>query len=131
MTPTAPRPTSIVLADDDERFRALVRSVLEEDGYVVVGEAGTAQSTLELVEEHEPDAAVVDLVMEGSQGLSTVEELREKHPEVPVVVISSLFDPVVEQQVLALGAWYIEKVEGLEALEHMIDGAVSVTVEGR
>ena len=34
--------TSIVLADDDDRFRSIVRSVLEDDGYSVVAEAGTA-----------------------------------------------------------------------------------------
>src|SRR5690606_13305082 len=106
-------------------------SVLEEDGYVVLGEAGSAEGALQLVEEHRPDVAVVDLVMDGTDGMGTVTELRSKHPEVPVVVISSLFDPVVEQQVLGLGAWYIEKVEGLEALEHMIDGAVSVTADNR
>jgi hypothetical protein len=42
-------------------------------------------------------------------------------------VISSLFDPSVEQEVVRLGAWYLEKAEGLEALEHTIDGLVSVS----
>lgn len=125
-----PRPTSIILADDDARFRALVRSVLEEDGYLVVGEASSAAEAVALVRDLRPDAAVIDLVMEGSDGLSTVADLREAFPNVPVVVISSLFDPIVEQQVVSMGAWYMEKVEGLEVLENLIDGAVSVTSHG-
>jgi len=44
-----------------------------------------------------------------------------------VLVISSLFDPVIEQDVISLGAWYLEKAEGLEALEHSLDGIASIS----
>lgn len=121
------RPTSVVLADDDDRFRALVRSVLEDDGYQVVAEADDATSTLSLTRQHRPDVVVLDLVMEGSEGLSTVREVLEHDPAQPVLVISSLFDPALEREVVGLGAWYLEKAEGLEALEHAIDGLVSVS----
>ena len=121
------RPTSVVLADDDDRFRALVRSVLEDDGYDVVAEAADAATALSVTRTHRPDVVVLDLVMEGSEGLSTVRELLADDPTQPILVISSLFDPTVERDVIGLGAWYIEKAEGLEALEHSIDGLVSVT----
>jgi len=120
-------PTSVLLADDDARFRSIVRSLLEDDGYQVIAEAGDATETLEQAERHRPDVAVVDLVMEGAEGLSTVEELLALDPHLPVVVISSLFDPLLEIEASRLGAWYLEKVEGVEALEHAIDQAVSVS----
>ena len=120
-----------MLADDDDRFRALVRSVLEEDGYLVVGEAADATATLSVANERRPDVVVLDLVMGGSDGLNTVRGLLNDDPVRPVLVISSLFDPVVEQEVVALGAWYIEKVEGVEALEHAIDDAVSVSARSQ
>ncbi len=123
------RPISVVLADDDARFRALVRSVLEDDGYVVVAEAHDAASARSTTQQHRPDVVVLDLVMEGSHGLSTLRELIEDDATQPVLVISSLFDPAVEREVVALGAWYLEKSEGVEALEHAIDGAVSVSAE--
>jgi len=125
------RRTSVLLADDDDRFRALVRSVLEDDGYLVVAEAADAESTRSLAREHRPDVVVLDLVMEGSVGLSTARTLLEDDPQRPVLVISSLFDPVVEQEAIALGAWYLEKAEGVEALEHAIDGMVSVSHRSR
>jgi DNA-binding NarL/FixJ family response regulator len=121
------RTTSVVLADDDDRFRALVRSVLEDDGYTVVAEAADAMTTRAVTREHRPDVVVLDLVMEGSYGLSTLRQLLEDDPHQPVLVISSLFDPTVEQEVVSLGAWYLEKAEGLDALEHTIDGMVSVS----
>jgi DNA-binding NarL/FixJ family response regulator len=119
--------TSIVLADDDSRFRAIVRSALEDDGYAVVAEAGTAGEARAMAELHNPDVIVIDLVMEGSDGLSTARELLADDPERPVLVMSSLFDPVVEQEAVRLGAWYLEKVEGVVALEHLIDDAVAVS----
>ena len=119
-------PTSVLLADDDVRFRSIVRSLLETDGYRVVAETGDARSTVEEAERHRPDVVVLDLVMEGADGLSAVEELMALDPHRPVVVISSLFDPLIELQAAQLGAWYVEKVEGVEALERAIDMAVSV-----
>ena len=120
-----------MLADDDDRFRALVRSVLEDDGYLVVGEAADASATRSMANERRPDVVVLDLVMGGSDGLNTVRDLLSDDPVRPVLVISSLFDPVVEQEVVALGAWYLEKVEGVEALEHAIDDAVSVSARSQ
>lgn len=121
------RPTSVLLADDDERFRSLVRSILEDDGYAVVAEVDNASAACDAARAHQPDVVVLDLVMEGSTGLSTVRQLMEDDPRQAILVISSLFDPVVEQEVVSLGAWYIEKVEGIEALERAIDHAASVT----
>jgi two-component system chemotaxis response regulator CheY len=117
-----------VLADDDDRFRALVRSVLEDDGYEIVAEADDAASVRSMARQFRPDVVVLDLVMHGSDGLSTLHALLEDDPGQPVLVISSLFDPSVEQEVVRLGAWYLEKAEGLEALEHTIDDVVSVSV---
>ena len=119
-------PTSVVLADDDLRFRSIVRSLLETDGYRVLAETADAPSTIEAVAHHRPDVVVLDLVMEGAEGLSAVEELMALDPNRPVVVISTLFDPMIELQTARLGAWYVEKVEGVEALERAIDMAVSV-----
>jgi DNA-binding NarL/FixJ family response regulator len=115
-----------VLADDDERFRTIVRGLLESDGYRVLAETADVASTLRADADHHPDVVVLDLVMEGAHGLSGVEDLLAADPRRPVVVISSLFDPLVERQALELGAWYVEKVDGFEALEQAIDKAVSV-----
>jgi len=121
------RPTSVLLADDDARFRTIVRSLLEDDGYRVVAEAADASEARAMAREHQPDVVVLDLVMAGSVGLSTARELLDDDPTRPVVVISSLFDPLLEREAVRMGAWYLEKMEGVEALEHVIDDAVSVS----
>lgn len=130
----APRPhhyvglvasTTVLLADDDDRFRALVRTVLEDDGYLVVAESADATSTLALAATHHPDIVVLDLVMAGAEGLSTVRQLRQDEPTRPVLVFSSLVDPTVEREAAGLGATYLDKTAGLDALEAAIDAAVT------
>ncbi len=118
-------PTTVVLADDDDRFRTLVRSVLEDDGYVVVGEAPDAASAVELAAEHGPDIVVLDLVLPGADGLSVVRQLTSSRPAPAVLLLSSLFDPAIEAEAAALGAAYLDKTEGLDALESAIDAAVA------
>src|SRR3546814_15858749 len=90
--PTEQRP-SVLLADDDARFRSIVRSVLEDDGYKVVAEAADATETIERARQHRPDVVVLALVMTGSVGLSTARALLADEPFRPVPVISSLFRP--------------------------------------
>lgn len=117
--------TTVLLADDDDRFRGLVRSVLEDDGYEVVGEAVDAASAVALTAQLRPDIVVLDLVMNGADGLSTVRTLLAADPGRALLVLSSLFDPLVEQEVAKLGARYLDKTEGVEALEVAIDRAVA------
>lgn len=115
----------VVLADDDARFRQLVRDVLEDDGYEVVAEAADAVEAVQLAAEHRPDVVVVDLVLPGATGLSAVRELLAARPRRAVLVLSSLFDPAVEEEAGALGATYLDKTDGVEALEEAIDAAVA------
>lgn len=118
---------SILLADDDVRFRSIVRSLLEDDGYTVVAEAADPGETRAMARLYHPDVVVLDLVMEGSVGLSTARNLLAEDPSRPVVVISSLFDPLLEEEAVRMGAWYLEKAEAIEALEHVIKNAVSIS----
>ena len=58
----------MVVIDDHEVLRAGTRQVLETtDDIVVVGEADTWDAALELIEEHGPDVALVDIQLSGSQ----------------------------------------------------------------
>jgi two-component system chemotaxis response regulator CheY len=116
---------TVLLADDDDRFRGLVRDVLVDDGYDVVAEAADAPSTVALARQHHPDVVVVDLVLPGATGLSAVRELLDLRPRRAVLVLSSLFDPAVEEEAEAMGATYLDKTDGVEALEEAIDAAVA------
>jgi CheY-like chemotaxis protein len=113
-----------MLVDDDSRLRHLVAGLLEENGYEVVAEASSGEEALERVDDTNPDAVVIDLVMEGMDGLDAVEEMRANHPDQAVVLFSSLFAPEARTRAHRLGAEYVEKADGLEALQEAIDVAL-------
>lgn len=108
--PTAPA-LRVVLCDDVEPLRALARFVLEEDGGIeVVGEAGDAQSAIDLCADVAPDAVLLDLSMPGMDGLEAIPRLRRVTPGVTVVVFSGFAAERMAQAALDQGAArYLEK----------------------
>jgi DNA-binding NarL/FixJ family response regulator len=81
----------VVLADDSILLREGVAALLENAGYEVVGQAGTAEELLLKVRSYSPDVAIVDIRMPPSfedEGLRAAQEIREKHPGVGVLVLS-------------------------------------------
>jgi two-component system, chemotaxis family, chemotaxis protein CheY len=79
--------TSVLLADDDEAVRRLLRSVLEGSGLKVL-EAGNGTEALALARTSEFGIAIVDLVMPDKDGLETIRELRRLQPAVRIIAIS-------------------------------------------
>jgi two-component system response regulator DegU len=80
----------VVIADDHPLVRKAVREALEQvDDMEVVGEASSGTDLLALVATKRPDVAVIDIRMPGMDGLSCVEVIREKHPDVKAVILSA------------------------------------------
>jgi class 3 adenylate cyclase/CheY-like chemotaxis protein len=100
-------PLRVVLADDSVLLREGVASLLEEAGFEVVGQAGTAEDLLALVDEALPDVAVVDIRMpptKTDEGIRAAHEIRKRWPKTGVLVLSSYADPEAAVRLLADGA---------------------------
>lgn len=63
-------PTRVVVAEDEAIIRMDLRELLEEEGYEVVAECGRGDEAVELVREHRPDVALLDIKMPGMDGIS-------------------------------------------------------------
>ena len=62
---------TVILADANEEFRSMLRArVGQSEEYTVAGETGDGTEALELIEQREPDLAVIDLVLPGTDGVS-------------------------------------------------------------
>ena len=67
----------VVIAEDAALIRLDLKEMLEEEGYVVVGEAGDGQRAVELVEEHRPDLVILDVKMPVLDGISAAERIAQ------------------------------------------------------
>jgi len=85
---------NILVVDDHPLIREAMRHVLKQlDGAIVVREAPDCEHALRLAEEHpDLDLILLDLNLPGMGGLDTLAVLRERHPTVPVVVLSATDD---------------------------------------
>jgi serine/threonine-protein kinase PknK len=96
----------VVLADDDVLLREGLASLLERSGYEVVGQAGTAAELLDLVREHEPDLAIVDIRMppgHSVEGLEAARTIREERPGAAILLLSAHVEVEHAMDVLAGG----------------------------
>jgi DNA-binding NarL/FixJ family response regulator len=97
----------VVLADDSILLREGIARILEDAGFEVVGQAGTAEELLLKVRSYSPDVAVVDIRMPPThtdEGLHAAREIREKHPGVGVLVLSQYVEPTYAMDLLAESA---------------------------
>lgn len=100
-------PVRVVLADDSVLLREGVARLLDEAGFDVVAQSGNAEDLLRHVAMHKPDVAVVDIRMPPTQtdeGLVAAKEIRERHPDTGVLVLSQYVEPGYAMELLAESA---------------------------
>ncbi len=105
------KPTSVILADDHHLVRAGIRSLLESiDGVVVLADCGDGREALDLIEEHRPDVAVVDIGMPGLNGLEVARRASQVSSATRIIILSMYADPSYVRQALKAGvAGYLLK----------------------
>jgi DNA-binding NarL/FixJ family response regulator len=98
-------PIRVMLVDDNPRFRAVLRALLErDDGILVVGEADRGDMVVELAERAEPHVVLMDLSMPGIDGLEATLALKSQFPGIEIVMLSMTDDADGIGSVLAGGA---------------------------
>ena len=98
-----------MLADDSVLLREGIARLLEDSGFEIVGQSGTAEDLLLKVRSYKPDIAIVDIRMPPTQtdeGLRAAKEIREKHSATAVLVLSQ----------------YVEEGYALELLQESAEG---------
>ena len=90
MTPNSDQGTvRVLLADDDRRYAAALRLLIEEQPELtVVALAYDGEETLDLADTLEPDAVVVDLHMPNMDGVTAIRKLREAHPHICLIALT-------------------------------------------
>ncbi len=94
---------SILVVDDEEGIRELLRSVLEEDGYEVFT-AENGKRAVEILKESPVNLMMTDLAMPVQEGLETITYVRRVHPSLPVIAMSGTFRGTMLNTAAHLGA---------------------------
>jgi CheY-like chemotaxis protein len=101
--------TRILVADDDEHLRTVLRIVLETEGYEVET-VRDGNDAIRAQEERPADVLITDVFMPERDGLETLEYFRARNPRMPIVAIS--------------GAKYLQKTDYLKVAQHAGANAV-------
>lgn len=78
---------SILVIDDDENIRRLLRAILEPEGYQVL-EASDGNQGVKEYQRSPTDLVITDLIMPGKEGIETIRDLRREFPNVKIIAVS-------------------------------------------
>ena len=77
----------IMVVDDDEAIRNLLKTILEREGYEVSA-AADGKEAIRLFRRNPSDLIITDIIMPQQEGLKTISDLRREHPAVRIIAIS-------------------------------------------
>jgi DNA-binding NarL/FixJ family response regulator len=120
-------PIRVLVCDDVEAFRALMRYTLQEDpGIEVVGEAADGIAAIGAAERLQPDVVLLDLTMPVLDGIDAISAVLERAPGTRVVALSGwgaerMADAAIEQGAVA----YVEKTDDVQAIRAAVRAAAA------
>lgn len=107
----------ILLVEDDELFRLGLQLKLQEAGITVVAEAGDGETAIALVKQCELDVVLLDIGLPRIGGVEACRQIRQKCPDLPILVLTSRSDKALIKQLITVGVkGYCLKGVDLETL---------------
>lgn len=95
---------SIVIADDNDMMRSILRAMLRGEEYDVIGEARNGQAAIDTVARLQPDIVCMDVMMPEKSGIEALREIKQARPETEVVMVTSNSDSETVQESILNGA---------------------------
>ncbi len=89
----------ILIVDDEAKMRSLIRIYLQNAGYSVE-DAADGQEALRIFEQLRPHVVILDIMMPGMNGIETCNRIRDKAPEIPILMLTAR--TTVDDKVLGL-----------------------------
>ena len=95
----------VLLVEDDELFRlGLVVRLQQEKGIEILAEAIDGEMAVELTNQYLPDVVLLDVGLPGIGGVEACHQIKQLHPQIPVLVLTSHFKKQLIEQLIAAGA---------------------------
>lgn len=111
----------VLVVDDTDHVREMLASMLQLDGFNVVGTAASGAEAIELAEDVDPHVIVMDYKMPGMDGIKATRRIREILPSVPVILYTAYLDDMLTREAESAGVNVcIAKPDGIHTLERQI-----------
>lgn len=94
----------VMITDDAEFMRNILKKIFTEAGYQVIGEAENADQGIQMYKELKPDLITMDIMMPDKSGLEAIKEILKEDREAKIVVVSSLGQELLVMEALEMGA---------------------------
>jgi len=94
----------ILIVDDSFYMRTMLKNMLTDAGYEVVGEAPNGQTALELAKETKPDLITLDVILPDNTGLDVLKGIRAEQPDMKVIIVSAVGQEVIVNEAIEYGA---------------------------
>ena len=128
-TPEFQRPPvrgRILIADDHESLRGIVRSFLHRAGLIVCGEAADGVEAIEQAKRLRPDLIVIDLAMPQMNGVEAASVISREMPNVPIIALTMYAEHFGPALASAVGVKAVlSKADGLHALVDRVQALLS------
>lgn len=114
--------TRIVIVDDSPFSIAMLRDMLVENAFEVVGEATSLEETIEVVSKLKPDIVTMDMTMPGTDGIECTRAIHNIDSNINVIIVSSMMDDeIVKKARKNHASGYIQKPADPEELSLLIN----------
>lgn len=94
----------ILIVDDSFYMRTMLKNMLTDAGYEIVGEAPNGQTALQLAKETTPDLITLDVILPDNTGLDVLKGIKADQPDMKVVIVSAVGQEVIVNEALENGA---------------------------
>ena len=94
----------VLIADDAMFMREMIKEIVEQAGYEVIGEAGNGLEAVEKYRELQPDIATMDIVMPLKSGIEAVREIKAQFEGARIIMCSALGQDSLVVEALEAGA---------------------------
>ncbi|MBC2714789.1 MAG: response regulator [Desulfobacteraceae bacterium] len=94
----------ILIVDDDEAIRDLLRRILAKEGYTCE-RACDAEEAIDFLKTQSVDLVISDVAMPGKSGIQLLKEIKKNHPNVPTLMISGISTRKTAESVISMGAY--------------------------
>lgn len=93
-----------MIVDDSFYMRTMLKNMLADAGYEVVGEAPNGQTALELAKETKPDLITLDVILPDNTGLDVLKGIKAEQPDMKVIIVSAVGQEVIVNEAMEYGA---------------------------